>query len=113
MCEAASAVAGSCESGPAIAPRTIAASVTERAIGPGTSKSGASGRIPYRLARPSVVFTPTSPFASDGLRIEPDVSVPSVAPENAIDAATPEPALDPDGENSGSWALITWPASEL
>src|SRR3954447_26154541 len=113
MCDAAPAVAGSCESGPAIAPSTVAASVTERVIGPGTSKSGASGRIPKRLTSPSVVFTPTTELASDGLRIEPDVSVPSAAPANAIEAATPEPALDPDGENSGSCALITWPASEL
>src|SRR3954470_3561587 len=113
MCEAASAVIGSFGSGPALAPSTSAAAVTLRQIGPGTAKSGASGRMPKRLTSPSVVFTPTSPFASDGLRIEPDVSVPSVAPENAIDAATPEPALDPDGENSGSCALITWPASEL
>src|SRR3954454_131476 len=113
MCEAASAVAGSFGSGPAVGPSTIAAAVDERTIGPGTSKSAASGRMPKRLASPSVVFTPTSPLASDGLRIEPDVSVPSVAPENAIDAATPEPALEPDGEKSGSCALITWPASEL
>src|SRR3954468_16566774 len=102
MCDAAPAVAGSFGSGPAIAPNTRAASVTERTIGPGTSKLGASGRMPKRLTRPSVVFTPTSEFASEGLRIEPDVSVPSVAPANAIDAATPEPALDPDGENSRS-----------
>src|SRR3954447_1149189 len=113
MCDAAPAVAGSCESGPAIAPRTSAASVTERTIGPGTSKSGASGKMPKRLTSPSVVFTPTSPFASDGPRIEPDRSAAGVAPADAIDAATPDPALDPDGENSGSCALITWPASEL
>src|SRR6476661_8824295 len=98
MWDAASAVAGSLGSGPAIAPSTSAASVTERTIGPGTSKSGASGRIPNRLTSPSVVFTPTTPFASDGLRIEPEVSVPIVMPENAIDAATPEPALEPEGE---------------
>src|SRR3954447_26864862 len=113
MCDAAPAVAGSCESGPAIAPRTSAASVTERTIGPGTSKSGASGRIPKRLTSPSVVFTPTTPFASDGLRIEPEVSAPIVPPGSAVDAATPDPARDPEGENSGSCALITWPASEL
>src|SRR5436309_15005084 len=106
MCEAASAVAGSRGSGPAIAQSTSAASLTERTIGPGTSKSGASGRIPNRLTSPSVVFTPTTPFASDGPRIEPDVSVPSVAPAKAIDAATPDPPLEPDGEQSGSLAWI-------
>ena len=69
--------------------------------------------MPNRLTSPSVVFTPTTPFASDGLRIDPDVSVPIAKPEYAIDAATPDPALEPDGEKSGSFAFTTWPPSEL
>src|SRR3954447_26625148 len=40
---------------------------------------------------------PASPLASVGLRIDPDVSVPMVAAAKAIDAATPEPELEPDG----------------
>src|SRR3954453_20097898 len=44
-----------------------------------------------------VVLTPASPLASVGPRIEPDVSVPIVAAAKAIDAATPEPELDPEG----------------
>src|SRR3954453_19418145 len=112
MCAAASPVSGSRGSAPAIAPSTTAASVTERVIGPGTSKSGASGRIPNRLTRPSVVFTPTMPFAFEGLRIEPEVSGPIAAPGNAIEDATPEPALEPDDENAKSLAFTTWPPSD-
>jgi hypothetical protein len=36
-------------------------------------------------------------LASDGLRIEPDVSVPIVAAASASEAATPLPELEPDG----------------
>jgi hypothetical protein len=74
-----------------------AASVTLRVIGPGTSKLGESGTMPLRLTRPSVVLMPASPLASVGPRIEPEVSVPIVAAAKAIEAATPEPELEPDG----------------
>src|SRR3954452_6755082 len=89
-----------------------AASTTWRTIGPGTSKDSASGTIPERDAMPRVVLRPTSEFSSDGLRIEPDVSVPIVAAASASDAATPDPLLDPEG-SPPLYALTTWPPSEL
>ena len=75
----------------------IAASVTFRAIGPGVSKLGASGMIPERLTSPVVGLIPTRLLAVLGLRMLPDVSVPTVPVANAIEPATPEPELDPLG----------------
>src|SRR5439155_7080344 len=88
-------VAGSCASGflPSSAASMIAASVTVRAIGPGVSWSAVIGMTPYRLMRPTVGLMPTSMFAFAGLRIEPDVSVPTFPPHKL--AAVPIPELEP------------------
>src|SRR5918994_26687 len=90
----------------------IAASVTVRVMGPGVSKLGASGRIPNRLSRPVVGLIPTRLLASLGLKMLPEVSVPTVPVANAIEPATPEPELDPLG-SPNVYALRTWPPSEL
>jgi len=55
---------------------------------------------------------PTSLFALLGLTMLPSVSVPTVAEANAIEAATPDPELDPLGSPK-LYALRTCPPSEL
>src|SRR5437762_9361111 len=77
----------------------IAASATERAIGPAVSWSAVIGMIPYRLTRPTVGLIPTSMFWFEGLRIDPDVSVPTFAAQKL--AAVPVPELDPPVASAG------------
>ena len=48
---------------------------------------------PYRLINPTVGLMPTSMLAFDGLRIDPDVSVPTL-PAHRF-AAVPMPELEP------------------
>ncbi len=49
--------------------------------------------------RPTVGFTPTSMFWFEGLRIDPDVSVPTFAVQRF--AAVPMPELDPPVNMTG------------
>ena len=49
--------------------------------------------IPHRLIRPTVGLMPTSIFAFAGLKIEPEVSVPTL-PAHRL-AAVPIPELEP------------------
>src|SRR6516164_5994213 len=90
-------VRGSAGSGPSIARYNSAASSTERAIGPGVSRVGLSGKIPYVLTRPIVVLRPLSPHQDAGNRTEPPVSVPIAQGAKPAATATPEPLLDPPG----------------
>ena len=94
-------VAGSFGSGaaPSSTPSRMAASVTVRAIGPGVSWSAVIGMTPYRLTRPTVGLMPTSMFWLDGLRIDPDVSVPTFAAQKL--AAVPMPELEPPVLSTG------------
>ena len=73
----------------------------------------AIGTIPVRLIRPTVGLMPTQELAADGLRIEPDVSVPTVSGASPAAAATPGPALEPLGVTDASYGFSTWPPSEL
>ena len=57
------------------------------------------GITPYRLTRPTVGLMPTSMFALAGLRIEPDVSVPTLASQKL--AAVPIPELEPPVASTG------------
>ena len=77
----------------------MAASRTVRAIGPGVSWSAVIGITPWRLIRPTVGLMPTSMFWFAGLRIEPDVSVPTFAAQKL--AAVPMPELDPPVASAG------------
>ena len=77
----------------------MAASVTVRAIGPAVSWSAVMGMIPWRLMRPTVGLTAASMFWFAGLRIEPDVSVPTFAAQKL--AAVPMPELDPPVASAG------------
>src|SRR3954463_9555631 len=98
---------------PVIAPRSTAASVTLRVIGPAVSWSAEIGTMPARLRSPSVGLMPTSPFAPEGQTIEPSVSVPTAATAKAADAATPEPELEPHGLRSSTYAMLVWPPIPL
>src|SRR3954468_5869499 len=89
----------------------IAASVTLRAIGPAVSWSAVIGMIPHRLMRPTVGLMPTSMFGFDGLRTEPEVSVPTFAAHKL--AAVPMPELDPATLITGRPSLNGIPNASL
>src|SRR4029453_5992510 len=75
---------------PVPAPRSTAASVTLRAIGPAVSWFALIGTTPARLHSPSVGLIPTTPLAPDGQTIEPCVSGPTAG--GARSPAPPPPA---------------------
>src|SRR6201999_2572908 len=107
------AVAAPSGSLPAIAGSSAAASATVRVIGPAVSCEAEIGRMPVRLTRPTVGRRPTSPWAADGLTIEPEVSVPIVTAARPAAAAGPGALAEPLGLASMSYGLSTWPPSEL
>ena len=97
-----------------VTPRpAAAASATEVAIGPAVSWVAEIGTIPVRLTNPTVGLTPTTELATDGLRMEPDVSVPTVIVTSAAAAETAGPELDPLGVWLASYGLSTWPPRPL
>ncbi len=57
------------------------------------------GMTPYRLMRPTVGLMPASMFWFDGLRIDPEVSVPTLAAQKL--AVVPAPELDPPVFSAG------------
>src|SRR5260370_39397963 len=85
---------------PASTPSIMAASVTVRVIGPAVSWLAAIGTTPCRLIRPTVGLIPTTELALAGLRMEPDVSVPTVAAARFDEATTPGPELEPPGPSA-------------
>src|SRR5206468_12237685 len=117
---------GSFGSGDALSstPNMIATSATDFAIGPAVSWSAVIGITPYRLMRPTVGLTAASMFWFDGLRTDPDVSVPTLAAQKL--AAVPAPELEPPvfsaarpskvasrGSFRGSYGLKPWPLIAL
>src|SRR6185436_6914781 len=82
----------------------IATSLTVLAIGPAVSWSAVIGITPYRLIRPTVGLMPTSMVSLAGLRIDPDVSVPTLAAHKLV--AVPVPELEPDGVSAGRPSFI-------
>src|SRR5215472_7069806 len=84
-----------------------------RAIGPPVSNVNESGMIPLLLSRPCVGFRPTIPFAVDGPRIDPPVSVPRPNGAYAAATATPVPPDEPAGDRPRSWGFNDCPPSEL
>ena len=97
---------------PAIACSSAAASRASRANGPIWSRLLAKATMPYRLTRPYVGLSPTTPHRAAGWRIEPPVSVPM--PRGAWYAATAaaEPPDDPPGTRSRSHGLAVGPNAE-
>src|SRR6185436_9940856 len=102
-CPTLAFVASSRGSTPASAPSRAAASLTLRAIGPAVSCDAEIGMIADRPHNPTVGFTPTSPFADEGLRIDPSVSVPIPTVARCAAMATPVPELDPEGLRSRAY----------
>src|SRR6201993_187678 len=98
---------------PVAAPRSTAASLTLRAIGPAVSWLALIGTTPARLHSPRVGLIPTSPFAPDGQTIEPSVSVPTAATARSAAAPAPEPELEPHGLRSSTYGMFTWPPTPL
>lgn len=92
-------------SNPASTPSSLAASVTVRAIGPAVSWSAVIGTIPLRLTSPSVGLMPTSMFWPEGLRIDPDVSVPTPTVARFALTAIPGPELEPPVASTGRPSL--------
>src|SRR6185503_12913741 len=98
----ASAVAESRGSMPAMAVSMMAASVTERHMGPAVSWLCAIGMMPARLTSPTVGLIPTRPQALDGLITDPSVSVPTPAAAKLPLTAEPVPELEPLGFRSST-----------
>ena len=84
-----------------------------RANGPAVSWLAAIGTMPERETRPSVGLTPTTEFQLAGLRIDPDVSVPTATVQRPAATATAEPLLDPPGLRLSPYGFFTWPPREL
>ena len=78
----------------------MAASVTVRAMGPPVSWLAAIGTIPERLSRPTVGLMPMREFWLEGLRMDPEVSLPMATVTRLAATAAPGPALDPPGERA-------------
>ena len=108
---------------PAMTVRMVAASVTERAIGPTvswwtdigtTSRRYISKKLimlsvpspPALDVRPTVGLMPTKLFLLLGETIEPSVSLPSAAAVKPMDVPIPLPELDPEGSPNGRYAEV-------
>ena len=91
----------------------MAASETQRAIGPHMSWRSEHGEIPRRLTRPRVGRMPTREQALEGERIEFMVSVPVPMTARLAATAAPVPPEDPPGVRVRSYGLSVWPLTEL
>ena len=106
-------MAASCESLPAIACSSSAASRTLRHIGPGVSCVNEIGTMPSRLSSPTVGLMPTSAWIDDGDVIEPSVSVPTPAAHRLAATALPVPDDEPLGLRSSAYGFSVWPPRAL
>ena len=71
-----------------------------------------SGMMPSPDARPRVPRNPTRWWCADGIRIEPQVSLPMPKAPKLAATAAPVPPLDPPGLRSGSYGLRVWPPND-
>ncbi len=71
-----------------------------------------SGTMPSPLASPRVPRSPTSAWCADGMRIEPQVSLPIPKAPKLAATAAPVPPLDPPGLRVGSYGLRVWPPKD-
>ena len=65
------------------------------------------------MTRPYVGSTPTTPQNAAGWRMDPPVSVPSVATAKPAATAAAEPPLEPPGTRSSARGLRTGPYAEF
>src|ERR1700733_2964973 len=77
------------------------------------SSDEANAINPYRDTRPYVGSTPTTPQNDAGCRIDPPVSVPSVATAMPAATAAADPPLEPPGTRSSACGLCTGPYAEF
>ena len=90
-------VAESFGSTPEMTSNTLAAEVTELAMGPAVSCVDDIGIIPDLLTSPTVGFIPTIPFTEEGQLTDPLVSVPIATSTSPVATTTPDPELEPHG----------------
>src|SRR5262249_26035509 len=95
----------SCGSWPATTSRIKAASATVRVKGPRGSIDHEGGIARARLTRPYGGLSRTTPQRAAGSRIEPPVSLPSVASANPAATAAAEPLLEPPEQCPGFHGL--------
>src|SRR6266550_2909463 len=101
-------------SNPAIVSSPSAASSTVRPSTPIWSSDDAKATRPYRLTRPYVGFTPTTPQNAAGCLTDPPVSDPSARGVTPAAIAAADPPEDPPGTQRtscgfrvGPWALFS------
>src|SRR5678815_3660759 len=73
------------------------------------SRDDAKATRPYRLTRPHVGSTPTTPQNAAGCRTEPPVSEPSAMRAMPAATAATEPPEDPPGTRSGARGFFAGP----
>lgn len=81
-----------------MAPSNTPASTALRASVPTWSSEAASSNTPCRLTRPQLGFSPVTPLAAAGQRIDPPVSEPIEPWQRPAAVATPEPLDDMPGQ---------------
>ena len=113
MLASASAVTGSDGSEPTVASSRSARSVTLRASGPAISNVWDKGTTPSRLDKPTVPRKPTRLLCADGIRIEPQVSLPIPAAARLAATVAAVPPLDPPGLRDMSYGFSVCPPIEL
>ena len=91
----------------AIPTRSSAQSATLRAIGPATSRLGASGTTPASDTSPRVGLIVEVPLSAEGIRSDPAVSVPVAAGTMCAARAAPDPPLEPPAERARSHGFPT------
>src|SRR5687768_17456998 len=96
-----------------MAANSNAASFTVGVIGPAVSWLWAMGMMYLPESRPRVGFKPTTPFIAAGHTMEPSVSVPIATGARPAAAATPLPALEPQGERSRTCGFLARPPTAL
>src|SRR5258708_18713019 len=91
---------------------TSAQSSTVRQMGPGLSMVQLKPIAPYRLTRPYVGRSPTTPHVVEGEMMEPSVSVPSEKPTNPADVDAADPAEEPLDVRSVFHGFLVMPANQ-
>src|SRR5579871_2519193 len=99
-------------SGFAITLITTAQSSAYRHKGPSRSCVHESAITPYRLTRPKVGRNPVTPHRAEGLRIDPEVSLPmpkATSPPAVADAGPADEPLEPSSRFHG---FLVWPPNQ-
>src|SRR5215469_10580155 len=107
------AVSGSSGSYPTNTSKSVARSVTVRAIGPSEPLiSGQPSNMPLRLTRPAVGLIPASEFQVDGRRIDANPSSPTATVAKFAARPAPGPPDEPPTVRSNAYGFRVNPNSE-